>query len=66
MGVEFYQSSDDDGVKESSHAHKQRRGAHVKLHPKLKDKDSEDEDEDEDEEALRLSVPQSSDHKSTW
>ncbi|KAM4548280.1 ecotropic viral integration site 5 protein homolog isoform 4-T7 [Odontesthes bonariensis] len=66
MGAtESYQSSDDDGVKDPNlQDPQQRSGRRIKLHPKLGDTDSEEEEED-DGEALRLSVPQSSSHKST-
>ena len=58
-----YQSSDEDGVKDSSLQEAQRRsGGRIRLHPNLGDTESEEEEE-EDDEALRLSVPQS--HKST-
>uniref|UniRef100_A0A3Q0SDL8 Ecotropic viral integration site 5 n=1 Tax=Amphilophus citrinellus TaxID=61819 RepID=A0A3Q0SDL8_AMPCI len=60
---ESYQSSDDDGVKISTLQVPQQR-SRIKLHPKLEDSDS-DEEEEEDGEALRLSVPQSSSHKTT-
>nr|XP_054605613.1 EVI5-like protein isoform X2 [Nothobranchius furzeri] len=67
MGVdESYQSSDDDddddGVKEPDLQEAQQQSStRIKLHPKLEDADSEDEDGD----ALRLSVPPSTNHKST-
>ncbi|XP_068600057.1 ecotropic viral integration site 5 protein homolog [Brachionichthys hirsutus] len=49
-----YQSSDEDGVKDSQ----QRAGGRLRLHPILGDTESEDEEEeDDDEDALRLSVP---------
>uniref|UniRef100_A0A3P8RCL7 Rab-GAP TBC domain-containing protein n=1 Tax=Astatotilapia calliptera TaxID=8154 RepID=A0A3P8RCL7_ASTCA len=60
---ESYQSSDDDGVKVSPLQVPQQR-SRIKLHPKLEDTDS-DEEEEEDGEALRISVPQSSSHKTT-
>uniref|UniRef100_A0A3Q2CVR3 Ecotropic viral integration site 5b n=1 Tax=Cyprinodon variegatus TaxID=28743 RepID=A0A3Q2CVR3_CYPVA len=60
MGVsESYQSSDDDGAKNTNLQNQnllQRSGGRIKLHPKLEDTDSEEE---EDGESLRLSVPQS-------
>ncbi|XP_069560054.1 ecotropic viral integration site 5 protein homolog isoform X4 [Brachyistius frenatus] len=60
---ESYQSSDDDGGKDPTlRDTRQRSGGRVKLHPNLRDSSSEEE---EDGEALRLSVPQSSSHKST-
>ena len=68
MGAnESYQSSDDDGVKDPNlQDPQQRSGRRIKLHPKLGDTDSEEEEEEDDDgEALRLSVPQSSSHKST-
>ncbi|XP_014188355.1 ecotropic viral integration site 5 protein homolog isoform X3 [Haplochromis burtoni] len=55
---ESYQSSDDDGVKVSP-----QQRSRIKLHPKLEDTDSDEEEEDG--EALRISVPQSSSHKTT-
>ncbi|XP_011612775.1 ecotropic viral integration site 5 protein homolog isoform X3 [Takifugu rubripes] len=60
-------SSDEDGVKEHSlHDGQKRSAGRIRLHPNLKDTDSEEEEEEEeDDEALRLSVPQSSSHKST-
>ncbi|XP_056894413.1 ecotropic viral integration site 5 protein homolog isoform X4 [Takifugu flavidus] len=60
-------SSDEDGVKEHSlHDGQKRSGGRIRLRPNLKDTDSEEEEEEEeDDEALRLSVPQSSSHKST-
>lgn len=59
---ESYQSSDDDAAKDPTlQATQQRSGARIKLHPNLGDTDSEEEDG----EALRLSVPQSSSHKTT-
>uniref|UniRef100_A0A665WHA6 Rab-GAP TBC domain-containing protein n=2 Tax=Echeneis naucrates TaxID=173247 RepID=A0A665WHA6_ECHNA len=53
---ESYQSSDEDGVKDSilPADGQQRSNSRIRLHPKLGDSDSEDEDG----EALRLSVPQ--------
>ncbi|XP_070816698.1 ecotropic viral integration site 5 protein homolog isoform X4 [Chaetodon trifascialis] len=58
-----YQSSDEDGVKGPTlQDTQQRSGGRIRLQPNLRDTDSEDE---EDEEALRLSVPQGSGHKST-
>lgn len=65
--VEDVGSSDEDGVKEHSLQDGQKRsGGRIRLHPNLKDTDSEEEEEEEeDDEALRLSVPQSSSHKST-
>ncbi|XP_072246275.1 ecotropic viral integration site 5 protein homolog isoform X5 [Leuresthes tenuis] len=65
MGAnESYQSSDDDGVKDPNLQDSQQRSSRrIKLHPKLGDTDSEEEEDDG--EALRLSVPQSSSHKST-
>lgn len=54
-----YQSSDEDGVKDTQ----QRSGGRITLHPDLGD--TESEEEVEDDEALRLSVPQSGSHKST-
>lgn len=63
--VEDVGSSDEDGVKEHSlQGSQQRSGGRIRLRPNFKDTDSEDEEE-EDDEALRLSVPQSSSHKST-
>ncbi|XP_019207306.1 EVI5-like protein isoform X3 [Oreochromis niloticus] len=59
---ESYQSSDDDGVKVSTLQVPQQR-SRIKLHPKLEDTDSDEEEEDG--EALRISVPQSSSHKTT-
>nr|XP_012775000.1 ecotropic viral integration site 5 protein homolog isoform X3 [Maylandia zebra] len=59
---ESYQSSDDDGVKVSPLQVPQQR-SRIKLHPKLEDTDSDEEEEDG--EALRISVPQSSSHKTT-
>ncbi|XP_041861435.1 ecotropic viral integration site 5 protein homolog isoform X4 [Melanotaenia boesemani] len=56
---ESYQSSDDPHLQEPQQSSSRR----IKLHPKLGDTDSEDEEDDG--EALRLSVPQSSSHKST-
>lgn len=62
---ESYQSSDEDGVKDSTlQDPQQRSGGRIRLRPNLVDTDS-DEEEEEDGEALRLSVPQSSSHKST-
>lgn len=61
--VEDVGSSDEDGVKEQDG--RKRSGGRIRLHPNLKDTDSEEEEEEEDDEALRLSVPQSSSHKST-
>ncbi|XP_028258874.1 ecotropic viral integration site 5 protein homolog isoform X3 [Parambassis ranga] len=59
---ESYQSSDDDAAKDPTlQATQQRSGGRIKLHPNLGDTDSEEEDG----EALRLSVPQSSSHKTT-
>lgn len=66
--VGSYQSSDEDGVKEHALQDGQQRSrGRVRLHPTLRDTDSEEEEEEEedDDEALRLSVPQSSSHKST-
>ncbi|XP_037530969.1 EVI5-like protein [Nematolebias whitei] len=63
-GDEPYQSSDDDGAKDTSEL-QHRSTRRIKLHPKLGGTDSEDEDGDEDGEALRLSVPQSGSQKST-
>lgn len=66
--VGSYQSSDEDGVKEHALQDGQQRSrGRVRLHPNLRDTDSEEEEEeeDDDDEALRLSVPQSSSHKST-
>ncbi|XP_069007046.1 ecotropic viral integration site 5 protein homolog isoform X1 [Embiotoca jacksoni] len=61
---ESYQSSDDDGGKDPTlRDTRQRSGGRIKLHPNLRDSSSEEEEEDG--EALRLSVPQSSSHKST-
>ncbi|XP_028442530.1 ecotropic viral integration site 5 protein homolog isoform X3 [Perca flavescens] len=63
-----YQSSDEDGVKSPTlHNTQQRSGCRIRLRPNLGDTDSEEEEEEEeeDDEALRLSVPQSSSHKST-
>ncbi|XP_078115556.1 ecotropic viral integration site 5 protein homolog isoform X3 [Sander vitreus] len=58
-----YQSSDEDGVKGPTlHNTQQRSGGRIRLRPNLGDTDSEEE---EDDEALRLSVPQSTSHKST-
>uniref|UniRef100_A0A3P8UE25 Ecotropic viral integration site 5 n=1 Tax=Amphiprion percula TaxID=161767 RepID=A0A3P8UE25_AMPPE len=63
---ESYQSSDEDGVKDSTLQNPQQRsGGRIRLRPNLVDTDSDEEDEEEDGEALRLSVPQSSSHKST-
>ncbi|XP_051232290.1 EVI5-like protein isoform X4 [Dicentrarchus labrax] len=57
-----YQSSDEDGVKDPTLQDSQHRSrGRIRLRPNLQDTDSEEEDED----ALRLSVPQSSSHKST-
>ncbi|XP_017289220.1 ecotropic viral integration site 5 protein homolog isoform X3 [Kryptolebias marmoratus] len=67
-GNESYQSSDDEGVKETSdlQEHQQRSSKRIKLHPKFEDTKFEDsEGEDEDGEALQLSVPQSGIQKST-
>ncbi|XP_040926166.1 ecotropic viral integration site 5 protein homolog isoform X5 [Betta splendens] len=58
---ESYQSSDEDGIKDSTLADSQRR-SRIRLHPNLRDSDSEEE---EDGEELRLSVPHSGNHKST-
>lgn len=65
VGDEPYQSSDDDGAKDTSELqeHQHRSSRRIKLHPKLGGTDSEDEDGDG--EALRLSVPQSGSQKST-
>lgn len=63
VGGESYQSSDDDGVKDSSPADARRR-SRIRLHPNLRDSDSEEE-EDGDGDELRLSVPHGSNHKST-
>lgn len=65
-----YQSSDEDGVKNPTlQDTRQRSGGRIRLQPNLRDTDSDEEEDDdeeeEDEEALRLSVPQSSNHKST-
>uniref|UniRef100_A0A3Q1ATM7 Rab-GAP TBC domain-containing protein n=1 Tax=Amphiprion ocellaris TaxID=80972 RepID=A0A3Q1ATM7_AMPOC len=63
---ESYQSSDEDGVKDSTLQNPQQRsGGRIRLRPNLVDTDSDEEEEEEDGEALRLSVPQSSSHKST-
>ncbi|XP_008295369.1 ecotropic viral integration site 5 protein homolog isoform X3 [Stegastes partitus] len=66
---ESYQSSDEDGVKDSTlQVPQQRSGGRIRLRPNLADTDSDEEEEEEEEEdgeALRLSVPQSSSHKST-
>lgn len=61
---ESYQSSDEDGVKDSNLSDTRRRSisSRIRLHPNLGDGDSEGED---DGEALRLTVPSSSSHKST-
>uniref|UniRef100_A0A665WHN2 Rab-GAP TBC domain-containing protein n=1 Tax=Echeneis naucrates TaxID=173247 RepID=A0A665WHN2_ECHNA len=58
---ESYQSSDEDGVKDSilPADGQQRSNSRIRLHPKLGDSDSEDEDG----EALRLSVPQGKDRR---
>ncbi|XP_061593505.1 EVI5-like protein isoform X2 [Cololabis saira] len=58
VDVDAYQSSDDDEVP------KPKSGGRIKLRPNLGDGDS-DSEEDDDGEALRLSVPPSSSHKST-
>lgn len=59
---ESYQSSDDDGVKDPTlQDTQQRSGGRIKLRANLGDTDSDEDDG----EALRLSVPQSSSHKST-
>ncbi|XP_034738436.1 ecotropic viral integration site 5 protein homolog isoform X7 [Etheostoma cragini] len=66
-----YQSSDEEGVKGPTlHNTQQRSGVRIRLRPNLRDTDSEEEEEEEeeeedDDEALRLSVPQSTSHKST-
>uniref|UniRef100_A0A3Q1G2D5 Ecotropic viral integration site 5b n=1 Tax=Acanthochromis polyacanthus TaxID=80966 RepID=A0A3Q1G2D5_9TELE len=63
---ESYQSSDEDGVPDSTlQDPQQRSGGRIRLRPNLVDTDSDEEEEEEDGEALRLSVPQSSSHKST-
>ncbi|KAM7012981.1 ecotropic viral integration site 5 protein homolog isoform 2-T4 [Tautogolabrus adspersus] len=54
-----YQSSDEDGVKDTILQDSQlRSGGRIRLRPNLPDTDSEEDDEDD--EALRLSVPPSS------
>lgn len=60
VGDESYQSSDEDGVKDSTLQDTQQR-SRIRLHPNLRDTDSEEEDGEE----LQLSVPQSSNRKST-
>ncbi|XP_054645667.1 ecotropic viral integration site 5 protein homolog isoform X4 [Dunckerocampus dactyliophorus] len=63
---ESYNSSDEDGAKDSHLPDGERRGGgRVILHPKRGDTDSEDEEEDEDGEALQLSVPAAVSHRST-
>ncbi|XP_075997619.1 ecotropic viral integration site 5 protein homolog isoform X2 [Genypterus blacodes] len=63
---ESYQSSDEDGIKDSNLSDSERMSlsSRIRLHPKLEDVDSDGED---DGEALRLTVPSSSSssHKST-
>lgn len=62
---ESYQSSDEDGARDPSlQKLEQRSGAgagRVRLRPNLPDTDSDEDDS----EALRLSIPASSNHKST-
>ncbi|KAM3619639.1 uncharacterized protein V6R79_011153 [Siganus canaliculatus] len=63
-----YQSSDEDIVKDPSLQDTQPpSGGRIRLRPNIRDTDSEEEEEEEEEdnEALRLSVPPSSGHKST-
>lgn len=62
---ESYQSSDEDGARDPSLQKLEQRsgagGGRVRLRPNLPDTDSDEDDS----EALRLSVPASSNHKST-
>uniref|UniRef100_A0A7N6BHZ8 Rab-GAP TBC domain-containing protein n=1 Tax=Anabas testudineus TaxID=64144 RepID=A0A7N6BHZ8_ANATE len=60
VGDESYQSSDEDGVKDATLQDTQQR-SRIRLRPNLRDTDSDEEDGEE----LRLSVPQSGNHKST-
>ncbi|KAG7514776.1 ecotropic viral integration site 5 protein-like isoform X1 [Solea senegalensis] len=67
---ESYQSSDEEGIKVPALQETQQRSSgRIRLRPNLRDTDSdeeeEEEEEEEDSEALRLSVPQSSSHKTT-
>ncbi|XP_063746902.1 ecotropic viral integration site 5 protein homolog isoform X2 [Eleginops maclovinus] len=59
-----YQSSDEDAGKGPGLQGAQQR-SRIRLRPNIPDTDSEDEEDEEDEDSLRLSVPQSSSHKST-